>query len=127
MNQRKYVLVLSYHVAAREREIREGETKFLYNMKFQISAAKSCRVSGVQSFKVPETLNVRSLQFLNVKISLISEWRRLRRRRRTLFEPTQQVMHFTNTLEYKLIILKCMINKHVFMNLASLSINFSPH
>ena len=47
MNQRKYVLVLSYHVAAREREIREGETKFLYNMKLVPP-----KVVGFREFRV---------------------------------------------------------------------------
>ena len=39
----------------------------------------------------------------------------------------QKIMHSTNTLEHTLIILKCMVNEHVFMNLVSLSKISSPH
>jgi hypothetical protein len=35
----------------------------------------------------------------------------------------KQVMHSTNTLEHVLILLKCMVNKHVFMNIISLGKN----
>ena len=39
----------------------------------------------------------------------------------------KQIMHFTNTLEHALILLKCMVNEHVFMNLVSLGKSFNLH
>ena len=40
--------------------------------------------------------------------------------------PPKQSMHSTNTLEHALILLKGMINEHVFMNLVSLAKMFQP-
>ena len=39
----------------------------------------------------------------------------------------KQILHPTNTLEHTLLILKYMINEHVFMTLVSLNKNFNPH
>jgi hypothetical protein len=42
-------------------------------------------------------------------------------------EEPKQTLQSTNTLEYTLIFLKCMVNDRVFMNLVSHNKNFSPH
>lgn len=49
------------------------------------------------------------------------------RRRRSLFDLTKNNMHSTNTLEHTLIILQCMVNDNVFMDLASLGKFSTPY
>ena len=88
-------------------------------LRYEISATKRSKVC-----KVLETLNVSSFQFLSLRRCLKSECPCLKKKQP--LQPHQNPnMQPTNTLEHTLIILKCMVDGHVFMN--SISLNKKIH
>ena len=50
-----------------------------------------------------------------------------KKKKQTLQACQIKIMHSTKTLEHVLIILRCMINEHVFMNILSLNKFSNPH